>query len=98
MASEIWSAILSGWPSVTDSLVNKKRSRVAKANSLVVSVCRHTKSEQRPTFLFYRCWPVWTKPFSHLHIDAAQLRFDALNGAKKTASAEADAADVLQSI
>jgi len=26
MASEIWSAILSGWPSVTDSEVNKKRS------------------------------------------------------------------------
>src|SRR5581483_168710 len=25
MASEIWSAILSGWPSVTDSEVNKKR-------------------------------------------------------------------------
>ena len=30
IASEIWSAILSGWPSVTDSLVNKKRSRFAK--------------------------------------------------------------------
>ena len=26
MASETWSAILSGWPSVTDSEVNKKRS------------------------------------------------------------------------
>src|ERR1700722_2806402 len=25
MASEIWSAILSGWPSVTDSEVNKER-------------------------------------------------------------------------
>src|SRR5215469_18829161 len=25
IASEIWSAILSGWPSVTDSEVNKKR-------------------------------------------------------------------------
>src|ERR1019366_9119876 len=25
MASEIWSAILSGWPSVTDSEVNRKR-------------------------------------------------------------------------
>src|ERR1035441_10135816 len=30
IASEIWSAILSGLPSVTDSLVNKKRSRFAK--------------------------------------------------------------------
>src|SRR5580698_3926724 len=26
MASETWSAILSGWPSVTDSEVNRKRS------------------------------------------------------------------------
>src|ERR1019366_222619 len=31
IASEIWSAILSGCPSVTDSLVNKKRSRFAKS-------------------------------------------------------------------
>src|SRR5580693_7585041 len=34
IASEIWSAILSGWPSVTDSLVNKKRSRFAKSKFL----------------------------------------------------------------
>src|ERR1017187_4822354 len=34
MASEIWSAILSGWPSVTDSEVNKQRlvgRRIARA-------------------------------------------------------------------
>ncbi len=31
MASEIWSAILSGWPSVTDSEVNKMRFFVAAA-------------------------------------------------------------------
>src|SRR5882762_4805775 len=30
MASEIWSAILSGWPSVTDSEVNRKRSLKAQ--------------------------------------------------------------------
>src|SRR5712671_2380438 len=30
MASEIWSAILSGWPSVTDSEVNKRRFFAAK--------------------------------------------------------------------
>src|SRR5271163_4522967 len=30
IASDIWSAILSGCPSVTDSLVNRKRSRLAK--------------------------------------------------------------------
>src|ERR1700687_5430063 len=30
MASEIWSAILSGWPSVTDSEVNKERFFAAK--------------------------------------------------------------------
>src|ERR1700744_2575505 len=30
MASEIWSAILSGWPSVTDSEVNKYRFFAAK--------------------------------------------------------------------
>src|SRR6516162_6524374 len=33
MASEIWSAILSGWPSVTDSDVNKKLSLGAKGPS-----------------------------------------------------------------
>src|SRR5208282_4175965 len=34
MASETWSAILSGWPSVTDSEVNKKRSLKLKTPSL----------------------------------------------------------------
>src|ERR1700719_4600197 len=33
MASEIWSAILSGWPSVTDSEVNNERSRFDKVFS-----------------------------------------------------------------
>src|ERR1700721_4646481 len=38
MASEIWSAILSGWPSVTDSEVNRKRS--LKCHFLPVRVVR----------------------------------------------------------
>src|SRR5579863_6517531 len=41
MASEIWSAILSGWPSVTDSEVNKYRFFDAKLYvSLVHGGCR----------------------------------------------------------
>src|SRR5438552_7963198 len=35
-ASEIWSAILSGWPSVTDSEVKVQRSLTLVASSLVV--------------------------------------------------------------
>src|ERR1035441_5633273 len=33
MASETWSAILSGWPSVTDAEVNRKRSLNVKLSS-----------------------------------------------------------------
>src|SRR5271169_1705704 len=36
MASDIWSAILSGWPSVTDSEVNKKRSWELKGRLLLM--------------------------------------------------------------
>src|SRR5580700_7588520 len=44
MASEIWSAILSGWPSVTDSEVNRYRFLDAKLCCLLrcTSACRKT--------------------------------------------------------
>src|SRR5215213_11855349 len=43
MPSEIWSAILSGWPSVTDSEVN----RYSFSESFMVSACRGGRTGSR---------------------------------------------------
>src|SRR5215469_14761003 len=52
IASEIWSAILSGWPSVTDSEVNRKRFLDGKVVSLLkVHEASGSKSST--------AWPFW---------------------------------------
>src|ERR1700677_418424 len=79
IASEIWSAILSGCPSVTDSLVNKKRSRLAKTNSsiqyLTVHLARH-----HLTPIFYLSGLASGKAHTRLLLWPTQQRYPALNG------------------
>src|SRR5438309_10936311 len=51
-ASEIWSAILSGWPSVTDSDVNRKLRRAWLKQILLVGyvICALLACVSRPVF------------------------------------------------
>src|SRR5208283_3388329 len=57
MASETWSAILSGWPSVTDSEVNRKRSLNLEK---LLPTCRnrsgHRAGSGKIVHLFYGNW------------------------------------------
>src|SRR5580658_3744027 len=54
MASETWSAILSGWPSVTDSEVNKKRSlNLEKLLPTCTNRPGHTAGPGRMVYPFY---------------------------------------------
>ncbi len=65
MASEIWSAILSGWPSVTDSEVNKNRS----LNFLFLPIEGIFKFAGLPRWLFlYRINPQRRAKLAHLKI------------------------------
>src|SRR5205807_1587885 len=50
-ASEIWSAILSGWPSVTDSDVNRK---LRNASLKLILLCDLRGKAPRQTFVFIR--------------------------------------------
>src|SRR6266478_8575810 len=64
IASEIWSAILSGCPSVTDSLVNRKRSRLAKTTPP-----QSQRVPIQPLGLGQDCIPSFYAPVSQLRKD-----------------------------
>src|SRR5579864_6338190 len=67
MASEIWSAILSGWPSVTDSEVNNKRFLDGNACLLKIAlgmgqgkslnVFSNARGAQLTRARLHECWP-----------------------------------------
>src|ERR1700740_1718746 len=86
-ASEIWSAILSGWPSVTDSDVNRKL-RKASLKLILLRVLGAEVLLQPPLFMqpFAKPYKATIRPEKNQRIDCKALagalnsRNRALNG------------------